>query len=825
MVRCGNRSHRLLSERLAVSIVYELGPFRLDPEAGVLTHAGLPTPLGERGVAVLTALVKMPNEYVRKASILDAAWPGVVVEENSLAAQISAIRRVLAKAPGGEHWVETLTRRGYRFVGPVSELRGSVPRGETDGRPRSNLPEPLTSFVGRERELVEIKRLLPSSRLLTVVGVGGIGKTRFALQVGSEVMDAYRDGVWLVEFASIADASLVPTSVAQVLGVHEKSGTPLAHMLCAYLKSRKLLLIFDNCEHLHDACATLADAILRAAKEPTIIATSREPLHVAGEQTYPLPALSLPDPTASVQMMGNSEAVQLFVERARKQQPGFEFTGGRASAVAQLCIHLDGIPMALELAAARVRSLTIEEINARLGDRFKLLTGGTRTALPRQQTLRATLDWSYDLLREAENALFARLSVFVGGWTLEAAENVCVGENIEVWEVLDLLTALADKNLVVAEERNGATRYRLLETVRQYARDRLRERGEDAHWEGRHLAYFLALAEEAEPQLTGANQLVWLDRLEAEHDNLRAALAWSSALGGDIAGGLQLAGALCRFWFVRGHLREGRDWLAGVLAAAPSGQLAAARAKALHGAGGLALQQTDYPAAWALSGESLAIRRNLGDKRGIATSLISVANVALMQRDFQSARALYEESVALFRELGNQWGIAVSLNNLGIMAHEQSDYLSARALHSESLTIRRQLGDRWGIAGSLNNLGTVARGQGDYTSARAFHSESLAIRAELGDQSSIADSLEGLADVELALARPNRAARIWGRAERLREEVPLPLTPMDRARYERSVAAARAAMGADVAFDLAWQEGRGMTLKQAIEYALKGTDA
>ena len=802
-----------------MSPVYEIGPFRLDPEAGVLTHAGLPMALGARGVAVLTALVKVPNEYVRKASILDAAWPDVVVEENSLAAQISAIRRVLAKTPGGEHWVETLTRRGYRFVGPVTELRDSLPKGASVERPNSNLPEQLTSFIGRERELVEIKRLLPSSRLLTVVGIGGIGKTRFALQAAAEVTAAYRDGVWLIELASINDPSLVPTLVAQVLGVQEKRGTPLTHTLCAYLKSRRLLLILDNCEHLLDACATVADTILRGAAEPTIIATSREPLHVAGEQTYPLPALSLPDPNANAEMVGRSDAVQLFVERVRKQQPGFELGGARASAIARVCIHLDGIPLALELAAARVRSLTIEEINGRLSDRFKLLTDGVRTALPRQQTLRATLDWSYDLLREVEKALLARVSVFSGGWWLDAAKQVCVCGDLDDWEALDLLTSLADKSLVVAEERNGATRYRLLETVREYARKRLWESGKEKELQGRHLAYFLALAEEAEGQLMRADQQAWLDRLDAEHDNLRSALAWSSAPGGDVAGGLQLAGALWRFWFVRGYLREGRDWLARLLAAAPSKQIAAARAKALHGTSALALQQGDYPAASALCEESLAIRRKLGDRRGIAASLNNLANVALMQGNRQSAGVLYEESLTIFRELRDRWGAAVSLNNLGMVAYEQDDYPSAKAHHSESLAIRRELGDKWGIAASLNNLGAVARGQGDYRSALALHRESLAIRRELGDRSVIAESLEGLADVAFALAGPSRAARIWGGAERLREEIALPLAPMDRARYNNQVAAARAAMGDDAAFNLAWQTGRATTLEEVLRYA------
>jgi predicted ATPase/DNA-binding winged helix-turn-helix (wHTH) protein len=455
--------------------IYEIGPFRLDAEAGVLTQAGVPVALGSRAVAVLTTLVERSNEFVQKGAIMDAAWPGVVVEESNLAVQISAIRRVLAQTPGGEHWIETLARRGYRFVGPITEIREELPQGAGLAGKRSNLPEPLTSFIGRERELVEIKRLLPGKRLLTLVGVGGIGKTRLALQVAAEVIDAYRDGVWLIEFASIRDPLLLPTSVAQVLGVQEKTGTPLTDTLRAHLKARQLLLILDNCEHLLDACAMLADTILRGAADTTIFATSREPLHVPGEQTYPLQTLSLAEPSANAEVIARSEAVQLFVERAQRQLPDFALTAVRAPAVAELCVHLDGIPLALELAAARVRSLSIEQINARLNDRFKLLTGGARTALPRQQTLRATLDWSFDLLEEQERVVLRRLAIFAGGFTLEAASTVASDDGIDEFAIVNLLSQLVDRSLVAADTNDAGPRYRLLETTSAYALEKLIE--------------------------------------------------------------------------------------------------------------------------------------------------------------------------------------------------------------------------------------------------------------------------------------------------------------------------------------------------------------
>jgi predicted ATPase/class 3 adenylate cyclase/Tfp pilus assembly protein PilF len=802
----------------------------------------------------------------------------------------------------GERRLKDLIRpeRVYQLVTP--DLPIDFPPLNTLDARAHNLPIQSTSFVGRDREIQDVKALLRSVRLLTLTGSGGAGKTRLSLQVGADCIDEFADGVWFVELAPLTDPRLVAQTVATALGSKEQPGVALADTLTQDLKNKDLLLLLDNCEHMVQASAQLCQSLLAACTNVRILATSREALRVSGESVYRVPSLATPDPKSgsSVEALTQYAAVQLFIDRALAVKSSFQVNNANAPAVASICHRLDGIPLAIELAAVRVRSMSLEEVNQRLDQRFRLLTGGSRTALPRQQTLRSLIDWSYDLLNDAEKALLCRVSIFAGGWTLEAAEWICVNEGVDHTEVLDLLTSLIDKSLVVAEERNGVTRYRMLETVRQYARDRLQERGEEPWWRARHLAYFVKMAEDAEPQLKGADQQAWLDRLEMEHDNVRLALACSCATSGDATAGLRLASAFWRFWQVRGYFGEGRSWLSALLAAEPDGQDADARAMALTGAGVLAWQQGDYPNARALHEEALTVRRELQDQEGIAASLNNLGNVALHQGDIAVARVQYEESLAIrrelgqraattsvlnnlgvvayeqgdyaaawalhaenlaiCRELGNQGGIAGSLNNLGIVAYEQGDYRRAQPLHEEALAVYRELGDRANIASTLNNLGLVTYTQGDYTAARSLHEaclavcrelgsrggianslnnlglvayaqgdltgalalyeESLTMRRDLGDRGGIAWSLEGIADVASALAIPDRAARIWGRAHRLREETGLPLPPHERPRYDGEVATARAALGDDVAFDQAWHEGREMTLDQAIEYAL-----
>jgi predicted ATPase/class 3 adenylate cyclase len=700
-----------------------------------------------------------------------------------------------------------------------------------------NLPPQLTSFIGRAKEMERLRHLLTTTRLLTLTGPGGCGKTRMALQVAEERVKEFTDGVWLVELAATHDPELVPQRVASVLGVREEADTPLAETLVRYLRAKSLLLILDTCEHLIDACAQLAETLLRACPRLQILATSREALGITGETAWQIPSLSLPvlrtpaeiDPET---LLAEAEAAQLFCARAVAVQPDFVLTPQNAPAVAQICARLDGIPLALELAAARVKALTAEQIAERLDEMFRLLTGGSRTALPRQQTLKAAIDWSFDLLSEPERVLLRRLSVFVNGWTLDAVEMVCTDveaprkgsegssepwpwADIADWEVLDLLLRLVEKSLVQVEEiGDGQTRYRLLETIRQYGQDKLLEARESEALRERHRDYYMALAERAAPQLTQPDQGIWLNQLEADHDNLRAALKWST----DGATRLRMAGALWRFWYVRGHLSEGRGWLEGALARSREADMAL-RAKSLNGAGVLAMTQGDYAAARSLHEQSLEARTRLGDRSGIASSRNNLGLVAQSQGDYAAARALLEESLALYQDLNDTADVAVVLGNLAINAYDQGDFAQAKSRLEASLTLLRGLQNRLHIAITLHNLGEYTFHLGEYAEASAYFRESLLLRQELGDRSGPAFSLVGLGMVAAHQNDYERAARLFGAAEAGREAVGIPLSVSGRASYEKAVATLRASLDRG-AFETAWTQGRAMRLEQAIAYAL-----
>jgi non-specific serine/threonine protein kinase len=666
-----------------------------------------------------------------------------------------------------------------------------------------------------------------------------VGKTRLSLQLAGEALDAYAHGVWLVELAALADPALVTQAVAAVLGEQEHAERPLLDTLAEALRRQQMLLVLDNCEHLVAACAVLADTLLRTCPQLEILATSREALGLAGETTWSVPSLAVPAdaPRASadnVAALGQCEAVRLFVERARTADPSFTLTAHNAGAVGQVCRRLDGIPLALELAAARVRALPVEQLAARLDDRFLLLTAGNRAGLPRQQTLRAAVDWSYALLPEPERVLLRRLAVFAGGWTLETAEGVCAGDGLAAEDVLDLLVQLVNKSLVVAEDRGGEWRYRLLETLRQYGWEKLQEAGEEVALRDRHLAWFAALGHQGDPHTWGPNQFAWFERWDAEVDNLRAALAWSqtevhgagaTASAGDRAdAGLQLGWAAARFWDTRGFLSEGRRWLMGTLARAQSPT--PARAKALNAAAFLALLQGDFAAAWTTLNEARAVAEEAEDAFSRALNAQMLGAVATAQGDLGAAAALLEQSLPTLAEVGHEVDyyvlLTASLFWRAELALARGDHPRATALLEEALTLEEAQSDGWSQAHSLAALGHLAVLRGDYEQSRILRQKSLRLRLELRDRRGISDCLEGLAWTAAAQGQAERAARLLGAAEAAREVTGFALSPLHHwwaAERSRAVEATRASLG-ETGFAACWAEGQAMPLDEAAAYAL-----
>jgi predicted ATPase len=769
-----------------------------------------------------------------------------------------------------------------------SALVASARRDETPApSPIPALPVPLSSFIGRAQEIAEVRRLLETARLLSLTGSGGVGKTRLALEVARTAADA-RWTPAFVELAPLRDGASAAQAVATTLAVQERPGRPLLDTLAEALGPRAILLVLDNCEHLVEACAELADDLLRRCPRLRVLATSREPLGVVGEAVWRVPSLAVPDhaPPSGPDLLLRFEAVRLFAERAALVLPGFEVTERNREAIVQICRRLDGVPLAIELAAARIAVLSTEQIAARLDDRFALLSGGSRMASPRQRTLRETVEWSYDLLSEREQSLFDRLSVFAGGWSLEAVEAIAARDgrgpgsaNASDPEpsTLDLLSSLVSKSLVQVEPTPvGSVRYRLLETLRQYGSERLEAGGEAQEVLRRHAAYYLALAEEAEPELRGPHQDAWLARLEQEHDNLRAALAWSRRAPAGVELGLRLAGALGWFWYVHGHPSEGRRQLGAALEAAPEGSTGA-RARALGMTGFLARLQGEPAASTSLLEESLRLHRTLGDRWGEAFVLNGLGMVARRRGEYDRAVSLCEDGRALFEAAGDRWGIAWSLVHIGEAAAEQGDHeravavlqrslAIARELHNlqigawslttlarlaeargdgdragiraeEGLALFRDLGDPRGTAMLLGVLASTARARGDMESARSRYEESLQLRQEIGDLGGIAECLEGLAtglmlapdsaDTEsqdgaarVVLAR--RAARQLGAAAALRESASTPIPLMQRPAYEHAVSMVRAALSAE-AFDAAWADGSACSVTQAVDDALGRT--
>jgi len=646
----------------------------------------------------------------------------------------------------GEHHLRDLREAEHVFQVAAAGLPSAFPSLRSLTRAMHNLPAQLTTFIGRVREVAAVRaRLLdPAVRLLTLTGPGGTGKTRLSLQVAADLIPAYPDGVWFVALAPVSDAPLVVNAIAGSLGLREAPGDEVKETLQTFLQSKRLLLILDNFEHVVEA-APLVGELLAACPELQILVTSRSPLHVSGAHEMPVLPLGLPhdDPGVPMDKLLDSEAVQLFVDRAQTVRADFALDERNAAAIAAICQRLDGLPLAIELAAARIRLLSSEAILARLDSRLTLLTGGDRDRPERQQTLRAAIAWSHDLLDQDEQALFRRLTVFSGGWTLEAAEAIAQGAEPAV-AALDCLATLNDNSLITMSDDASGLRYGMLQTIQEFGAEQLVKSGEAEAIGDVHASIFLALANEAEPYLTGPEAIFWLDRLDADYDNLRLALNWLTSRGDSIPA-VRLAGALWRFWWLRGHISEGRAALESALEAGDSADITQARAKALDGAGVLAETQGDYERAEALHRLALSISRNHDDRTGVARSLENLGVVAFDRGDFEQATSFLEESLTLAREAHDEHQTATALNDLGRIAYERGDLPRADTFYQESLSLRRNIASSLDIARSLNNLAFVAFALEEYGRARSLFEESLELYERGGDKWGAAGPLYGLA--------------------------------------------------------------------------------
>ena len=755
----------------------------------------------------------------RAARIMSAAHGGQVLLSQAVAALIG--ERLPPDAALRD--LGTVHLRGLESPERVFQLahprlRQDFPSLRSLEATPNNLPQQLSSFVGRERELAEIGKLLASTRLLTLTGAGGLGKTRLTLHVAADLLDAFPDGAWFVELAPLSDARLVPQSVASALGVTEEAGRPVIEALVKLVTDRRMLLILDNCEHLLDACADVAKRLLQSGPHLKILTSSREPLRIAGEATYPVPALATPDASQpiTVERLAQVEAARLFADRAVAAQPSFRVTAQNAPAVADICRRLDGIPLAIELAAARTRTLSVESIAARLGDRFALLVGGDRTVLPRQQTLRALIDWSHELLTDRERMLFRRLAVFAGGFTLESAEALQAAGGDDADDVIVILSQLVEKSLVVLEPASG--RYRLLETVRQYAQERLEESGEENDTRARHLAFFVSLAEKARPELVGPHQRQWLALLDLEWENLLSAHSWCDRADHGAEAGVRLVYAVKPYCFNRGLLGLGHRLTVEALEREGAQVRSLARCRALADAGQYCSFMGRYREAQAHLAESLAIAREIENTGMIARVLQPLGMAALGQGDADAARAYLQEALELARELGDKRELAGAINALAQLHRIQEDLETAEPLYEQVVALARELGDREIVAVGLLNLAMVSLGRGAHDRARKILLEVLAIAEETGSRPAGQSAVEVCAGLAALRKEWERAARFYGVAEAQIASTGIQRDPTDEAFLKPLIAGARNALG-DAQFAAAEFVGRELSYEAAIAAA------
>lgn len=696
--------------------------------------------------------------------------------------------------------------------------------------PLTNLPAPLSTFIGRETAVSALLSLFtatePAIRLLTLTGTGGAGKTRLALHLAWQLATAFDQGVWWVELAQLTNPLFLPQALAKTLGIREQPEQPLLEQLQTALRGQSLLLVLDNCEHLITAVANLAATLLKSCPRLKILATSREPLGLTGETVWIVPPLSLPaTATLPPAQLASYEAIQLFAARTAAVYPKFALTQENGAAIVYICQRLDGMPLAIELAVARLRVLTIPQLAARLEDRFQLLTGNNRDVLPRHQTLRAVVDWSYDLLNVTEKTVLQQLSVFAGSFSLAGATAVCAPTLPKPDALLDVLTHLVDKSLLVAEaESPEEMRYHMLETIRQYSQEKLDQAGMAHATQYRHLQWVCQLAEEAEPALLGAAQLLWLKRLDAEYDNINSALRWADqADGAAVEAGLRLGGALWRYWDRRGYLVEAQEMLEQLLARTEI-KTAVPRAKALYSLGIVTHLQGKDVAATNLFMESLAMWQKLGANGalGAARAAHFIAFMALRRADYPTAHIWYEQCNGRYHQLQDAWGLSEAQSQMGTLALRQGNISQSRALQEEALTHKQHLGDMRGILFSVWALGNIARLQTNYPLARSYYAQAIQTAQHIEDKWSLPYCIEAFAYLAVAEQQPRRATLIFAAAESLRETTGAPLPPVWQADYAHALATLKDQLGA-VAFAAIWQKGQTMELKSMITFAL-GTE-
>ena len=836
----------------------ETGPMRVR----MALHRGEaePTPAGDYMAPVLNRLAPLLSAGHGGQVLLSAAVREAVAEHLPDGVTIASL---------GKHRLRDLRDAEEIWQLVIPGLPSTFPPLKSLEAHHTNLPRQPTALIGRDDDLAGLRGLLAreETRLVTLTGPGGVGKTRLALAAAADSLETFPDGVFLVALAGVEDAALLLPEVAAVLGVREGGGLSLEESVHAYLGGKRLLLVLDNLEQLKpfESASEVIARVLDAAPTVRVMATSRAPLRLRAEREWPVDPLATPDPGVTLYdeialvTLAATPAVALFIERARAVRPGWELTPANASDIAEIARRLEGLPLAIELAAVRVRDLTPADILRRLGGALDLLEARTGDRPDRQQTLRAAIAWSHDLLRVEDQIAFRRLGVFSGGFTLEAAEQV-LAETPEPWiDALDAVSVLVEQSLISTEEDpQGDTRYRMLETVRAFALEKLEESGEDAMVRSAHARWIEAFARDTDTYVVGPSSAEWLQRLEREHDNVRAAIAW--AVDSDPRDmGLRVPESFWRVWQIRGHLAEGRRWLERALAAS-QGAPEKLRALALDGLGNIAWRQGDLDFAARAFEESLAIWRANDERRALGGTLTNLGTVVELQGDLDRAQALQEEALAIIRELndplrlatvlnnlalviwnkgdnqrattlleesaaikrkeGNWVGLASSLNNLGMLAAEAGDLDRARAYLEETLAIDRELGDPAGISDSLGNLAGLIAPTGDVARAAALDAEALEMRRDLGDRLSIAHGLDGIAATASRAGFPEPGARLFGASERLREELGAPIPPSEMARYQRGLDMTRSALG-DEAFQRAWAAGRALPLDDAISEALR----